>query len=138
MMLIFIETQFSPFNNILMKTLTLACTLLLFLFTGSSFTGIPAPAENVNTAARARIHATLRLSQVVAGIEVTIPTAIYSVQNQQTGAYGTAIDPNRFDVEVQEGDVLYLNSFDLPLAIYYTVTAADVASGSIHVSILSL
>jgi|GEM_PF-3933314 len=120
-----------------MRTLTLACTLLLLLFANSSFTSIPDPAENVNMDSRIRIHATLRLSQIVAGIEVTIPTAIYSVQNQNTGAYGTAIDPNRFDVEVEEGDVLYLNSFDLPLAIYYTVTAADIALGSIHVSILS-
>lgn len=120
-----------------MKQLSIALILTLSLMATFPATTASAPHTSGTAPERARIHATLRISQIVLGIEVIIPTLIYSVQNQNTSQFGTVIDSNNYDVVVQEGDVLYLNSFGLPLAIYYTVTAADIASGSIHVSVLS-
>lgn len=108
----------------------------IVLLTGA-FPASNAMAKTTKSQAKARVHATLRLSQNVLGIEVTIPTLLYTVENQATSALGTAIDANRYDVEVQAGDVLYCNTLDLPLAVYYTVTAEDVASGTIHISVLS-
>ncbi|MET3879324.1 hypothetical protein [Chitinophaga sp. OAE865] len=119
------------------KTIHLLLATLLLLI-GTSFIDAPAFSESkpipAKNTAFARVHANLRLSLIdVSNIEVQIPTLIYTVFNVQTSTYGTAIGLYNYDVEVQEGDVLYLNSFSLPLAVNYTVTADDVATGIIHV-----
>ncbi len=114
----------------------MALMLVTLLVTGTSFTTVSRQPPAYPESSRARINATLRLSQIVLGIEVLIPTAIYSVENLNTNENGTVLNANVYNVSVQEGDVLYLNSFSLPLAIFYTVTAEDIASGAIHVNIL--
>lgn len=119
------------------KTIHLLLATLLLLL-GTSFSDAPAFSESkpiaVKSTVFARVHANLRLSLVdVSNIELQIPTLIYTVYNVQTNTYGTVIGLYNYDVEVQAGDVLYLNSFSLPLAVNYTVTADDVATGIIHV-----
>lgn len=112
--------------------------LLTFICSSVSVATTPTKSTMKTTVSRARIHAHLQLSQRVLGIDVNIPTALYTVVNLNTTANGTIYNSNLYDVEVQEGDVLYLNTLGLIPSITYTVTAADIASAYIHVSVLSL
>ncbi|HEY9257629.1 hypothetical protein [Chitinophaga sp.] len=121
-----------------MKRILAAFLLLTFLPISFSFATTPIKNTGKASVSRARIHAHLQLSQRVAGIDVNIPTALYTVTNLNTSANGTVYNSNLYDVEVQEGDVLYLNTLGLLPSISYTVTAADIDSEYIHVSILSL
>lgn len=121
-----------------MKPILSAFFLLTLLSTSFSFATAPMQHTLKAPASRARIHAHLQLSQRVLGIDVNIPTALYTVTNLNTSTNGTIYNSNLYDVVVQEGDVLYLNTLGLLPSITYTVTAADIESAYIHVSILSL
>ncbi|WP_160716605.1 hypothetical protein [Chitinophaga solisilvae] len=120
-----------------MKVLSFTCVLFVLLFAANPATEALAKDSTAVAPARARVHVTLTLSQKILGIDVAILTALYDVKNLTTGEYGTIINANHKDVVVQAGDVLYVNTLSSPLSIYYTVTAADIASGFIKVSILS-
>jgi hypothetical protein len=120
-----------------MKRIFSAFLLLTLALSSFSFAA-PAKSDLKLHASRARIHAHLQLSQRVLGIDVNIPTLLYTVVNLNTSANGTIYNSNLYDVEVQEGDILYLNTLGLLPSISYTVTATDIASAYIHVSILSI
>lgn len=120
-----------------MKLLSFVILFAALLLSGAPVTEASGRDDLRVQPSRARIHATLRVSQTVLGIEVIIPTSLYTARNLNTNVDGTIINVNLQDVVVQEGDVLYLNTLSSPLAIFYTVTADDIASGAIQVLILS-